>query len=64
MTAEDIRDMDPAEIEDRIRQLSEERFRLRFRGALMELDNPALLRTLRRDIARLKTVLHEKGEAS
>lgn len=64
MKAEDIRDMNADEIRERIKQAAEERFRLRFRSAMMELDNPSLLRTLKKDIARMKTVLTEMGEAS
>jgi large subunit ribosomal protein L29 len=60
MTAAEIRDMTVEEIEDRIIQSREELFRLRFRGATQELENPALLRQLRRDVARLKTVLRER----
>jgi large subunit ribosomal protein L29 len=60
MTAAEIRDMSVEEIEDRIVQTKEELFRLRFRGATQELENPALLRQLRRDVARLKTVLRER----
>ena len=52
--------MTDGEIQDRIEQLQEERFRLRFRSATQQLDNPMLLRHIRRDIARLKTVLRER----
>lgn len=48
------------EIRDRIEELKEEQFRLRFRGATMELENPQLIKTIRRDIARLMTILHER----
>jgi large subunit ribosomal protein L29 len=58
--APEIRDMTDGEIADRIEQLQEERFRLRFRSATQQLDNPMLLRNLRRDISRLKTVLRER----
>jgi large subunit ribosomal protein L29 len=60
----EVRDMTTAEIEERIAQLQEERFRLRFRSATQQLDNPMLLRTIRRDIARLMTVLTERGNAN
>jgi len=60
MRAEDIRELTDEEIQERIRELSEERFRLRFRSATMELENPKLLSELRRDIARMKTVLRER----
>ena len=60
MKAEDIREWDDAEIEARIKELTEERFKLRFQGSMMELENPSLVREIRRDIARLKTVLRER----
>ena len=37
-----------------------EQFRLRFRSATMELENPKLLNTIRRDIARMNTILRER----
>jgi large subunit ribosomal protein L29 len=57
----EVRELTDQEIADRIAQLEEERFRLRFRSATQQLDNPILLRTLRRDIARLKTVQRERS---
>ncbi len=64
MKAEDIRELTSDEIRTRIEQLQEELFRLRFRAATMELENPMLLRNLRRDVARLKTVLRERELAA
>jgi large subunit ribosomal protein L29 len=52
----EIREMTDQEIAERIEQLQEERFRLRFRSATQQLENPMLLRSIRRDIARLKTI--------
>lgn len=63
MKAAEIRELSSDEIAARIEQLEEELFRLRFRAATMELENPMLLRTLRRDVARLKTVLRERQPA-
>jgi len=60
LTAKDVRDMRSEEIEGRIVELREELFRLRFRGALMQLENPQLPRLLRKEIARMKTVLRER----
>jgi large subunit ribosomal protein L29 len=60
MKAEDIRDMTDDDIRGRIEELREEQFRLRFRSATMQLENPQLTKTIRRDIARLKTILHER----
>ena len=60
MKAEDIRDWDDVEIHARLKELAEEQFRLRFQSSMMELENPSLVREIRRDIARLKTVLRER----
>jgi large subunit ribosomal protein L29 len=56
----DIRDLSVSEINDQMAQAKEELFRLRFRGATQELENPVLVKTLRRDIARMRTILRER----
>jgi large subunit ribosomal protein L29 len=60
MKASEIRELTADEIVARIGELKEEQFRLRFRSATAPLENPMLLRTIRRDIARLQTVLTER----
>jgi len=60
MKAEDIREWGNTEINARLGELREELFRLRFRSATMDLENPRLLRNIRRDIARMKTILRER----
>jgi large subunit ribosomal protein L29 len=60
MRAEELRELSADEIRARVAELEEERFRLRFRSATETLENPLRLRTIRKDIARLKTVLTEK----
>ncbi|CAN5130903.1 MAG: 50S ribosomal protein L29 [Gemmatimonadetes bacterium] len=60
MTGEELREMTTEEMRTRVEQLKEEQFRLRFRAATVQLENPVLLRTIRRDIARIKTVLRER----
>ena len=60
MKPQDIRELTDDEIQERIRELKEERFRLRFRSATMELENPKLLNEIRRDIARMMTILRER----
>lgn len=64
MKAAEIRDLSTEEIRARVEQLHEEIFRLRFRAATVELENPMLLRTLRRDVARLNTLLRERELAA
>jgi len=60
MRAEEIREMGVDDIQGRIKDLEEERFRLEFRSATEPLEDPLRLRVIRRDIARLKTVLREQ----
>jgi large subunit ribosomal protein L29 len=60
----DIRDMTSDEIRDQINQKQEELFRLRFRGATQQLENPALIKNLRRDVARMRTILREREMAN
>ena len=60
MRADEIREMSADDIKARVSELEEERFRLRFRSASEPLENPLRLRSLRRDIARLKTILTQK----
>ena len=60
MRAEEIREMADQDIRSRIAELEEERFRLKFRSATETLEDPLRLRGIRKDIARLKTILRER----
>ena len=60
MRASDIRELSVEEITARIAELEEERFRLNFRAATEPLEDPLRLRWIRKDIARLKTILRER----
>lgn len=59
MKMQDINEMSQSEIELGLSDKLEELYNLRFQHAMHQLDNPLKLRDVRRDIARLKTVLHE-----
>jgi large subunit ribosomal protein L29 len=63
MRPDEIRDMTDADIRTRMVELEEERFRLRFRSATEPLEDPLRLRLIRKDIARLQTVLRERNLA-
>jgi large subunit ribosomal protein L29 len=63
MSTQEIREMTDEQVQERVRELREELFRLRFRSAMMELENPQLPKTIRRDIARMKTILRERESA-
>ena len=60
MRADEIRELSVEEIQSRIGELEEERFRLNFRSATEPLSDPLRLRWIRKDIARLKTILRER----
>ena len=60
MRTDEIRELVSDDIASRISELEEERFRLRFRSATEPLEDPLRLRVIRRDVARLKTILHER----
>jgi len=56
--------MSDADIRTRVAEMEEERFRLKFRSATETLEDPLRLRTIRRDIARLKTIQRERELAA
>ena len=58
--AADIRDMTESQVRERIGQLRQELFRLRIRSGMMQLENPQLPRQIRREIARMKTIVRER----
>ncbi len=64
MTAEEIRELTDGEIQDRLTETREELFRLRFRSATQQLENPMLIRSLRRDVSRMLTILREREKAN
>ena len=60
MSTAEIKELSDADIRARIADLELERFNLRFRGATQPLEDPLRLRVVRKDIARLNTVLRER----
>ena len=60
MKPDEIREMSVDDIKTRIEELTRERFNLRFRSATESIENPMRFRSLRRDIARMQTILREK----
>jgi len=60
MKPEQIRELGKDELKGKEKELQEQLFRLRFQKSLGQLDNALKLREVRRDIARVKTVLREK----
>jgi len=60
---EELRELKTEELSQKLMILSEERFRLEFRRATEALTNPLQLRTIRRDIARIQTILKERASA-
>jgi large subunit ribosomal protein L29 len=60
MKANEIREMSVENLKTRLEELVTERFNLRFRSATESIENPMRFRAIRRDIARLQTILREK----
>ena len=58
-----LRELKTDELTQKLAVLTEEIFRLEFRRATESLTNPLQLRTIRRDIARIKTILKERASA-
>lgn len=57
MKANELREMKPVELNKKLDELKQELFNLRFQHAINQLDNPQRIKTVKRDIARVKTVL-------
>lgn len=60
MKPDEIRELTDRELQEQIDEREEELFRLKFRGAYQELENPALVKELRKDVARMKTIQRER----
>jgi large subunit ribosomal protein L29 len=61
MKAAELRDLSDEELRGKLRELQEELFNLRFQLATGQIENVGRIRTVRRDIARLKTVQQQKA---
>lgn len=59
MKASEVREMTQEQLDDRLRELREELFNLRFQYATRQLTNTARIREVRRDIARVLTFQHD-----
>jgi large subunit ribosomal protein L29 len=64
MKAADVRDMTPDQLGDKLVELKKEAFNLRFQKATGQLENTARFREIRRDVARVQTMLNEKQAAA
>ena len=61
MKASEIRNMTTEQLEAKLKELKDELFRLRFQNAIRQLDNPHKISDVKKDIARVMTVLREKN---
>ncbi len=62
MTAKELRDLTPSELELKLKDLKEELFNLRFQLAINQLENPMRITAVKRDIARVSTVMRELAD--
>ncbi|OCL27831.1 50S ribosomal protein L29 [Orenia metallireducens] len=60
MKANELRNLTNAELEQKLDELKEELFNLRFQNATVQLDNPARIKEVKKSIARVKTILNER----
>lgn len=61
MKIKEVRELNEQELEDRVKELKEELFNLRFQQATGQLENVMRIKEVRRSIARVKTVLRERA---
>ena len=64
MTSKEIRDLAPAEITTKLREVREQLLQLRMRRQTGQVEKTHELRTLRKDVARLETILNEQKRAA
>ncbi len=64
MDANELRDKTPDQLRDELANLKKESFNLRFQQATGQLENTARMRTVKREAARVKTILNEKAAAA
>ncbi len=64
MNASELRDKTPDQLRDDLLSLKKEAFNLRFQQATGQLENTARMRQVRRDVARVRTILNEKAQAA
>jgi large subunit ribosomal protein L29 len=60
MKAAELRDLGPDELGVRERELTDQLFRMRIQKSMGHLENPENIRAVRRDLARVKTVMRQK----
>jgi large subunit ribosomal protein L29 len=60
MKTSELHELSADDLKAKLSELTEERFRLRFRSATEAIENPIRFRHLRRDIARIKTILRAR----
>ena len=63
MKAKELRDMTTAELEAKLADLKKDLFFLRMQHATNQLDNPVKIAAVKKDIARIKTIIREKETA-
>ena len=63
MKAKDLRDMKTEDLKKKEQDLREDYFKLRFQHGIRKLENPARLTELRKDIARVQTILNEQARS-
>lgn len=64
MKASEIKDMTASELREKLGELKQELFNLRFQHAVNQLDNPMRMKAVKRDIARVKTFIRKQESSA
>jgi len=62
--ATELRELTNTQLADKLKELKEELFNLRFQHAIKQLDNPHKIADVKKDIARVMTVIREKSDSA
>lgn len=62
MTAMELRDLDPDTLQTKAKELDDELFRMRIKKSMGQLEAPSKIRNVRRELARVYTILKEKAK--
>jgi len=64
MKASELRELDPDTLQSKVKELDDQLFRMRIQKSLGQLEAPGKIRNVRRELARVQTVLQQKAKSS
>ena len=64
MKASELRELDPDTLQSKVKELDDQLFRMRIQKSMGQLEAPGKIRNVRRELARVQTVLKQKAKSS